>query len=52
MFPAATILAPLMMRKFKIGQPLLYHPTNRMKAQGGFIVIGLFPRRMAKFTIG
>ena len=23
MFPGATILAPLMMRKFKIGQPLL-----------------------------
>ena len=44
MFPAATILAPLMTRKFKIGQPLLYHPTNRMKAQGRFIVIGLFPQ--------
>lgn len=44
MFPGATILAPLMMRKFKIGQPLLYHPTNRMKAQGRFIVIQLFPQ--------
>jgi hypothetical protein len=44
MFPAATISAPLMMRKFKIGQPLLYHPTNRMKARGRFIVIGLFPQ--------
>ena len=44
MIPVATILAPLRMRKFKIGQPLLYHPTNRMKAQGRFIVIRLFPQ--------
>ncbi len=44
MFPGATTLAPLMTRKFKIGQPLLYHPTNRMKAQGRFIVIRLFPQ--------
>jgi hypothetical protein len=44
MFPAATILAPLMTRKFKIGQPLLYYPTNRMKLKGRFIVIRLFPR--------
>ena len=43
MFPGATISAPQMMRKFKIGQALLYHPT-RMKAQGRFIVIGLFPQ--------
>ena len=33
-----------MTRKFKIGQPLLYHPTNRMKARGRFIVIRLFPQ--------
>ena len=44
MFPAATILAPLMMRKFKIGQPLLYHPANRVKVKGRFIVIRLFPQ--------
>ena len=44
MFPGATIPASLMMRKFKIGQPLLYHPTNRMKVQGRFIVIQLFPQ--------
>jgi hypothetical protein len=43
MFPAATISAPLMTRKFKIGQPL-YYPTNRMKAQGRFMVIQLFPQ--------
>ena len=44
MFPGATISASLMTRKFKIGQPLLYHPTNRMKAKGRFIVIRLFPQ--------
>ena len=42
LFPGATISASLMTRKFKIGQPLLYHPTNRMKARGRFIVIRLF----------
>jgi hypothetical protein len=44
LFPGATISASLMTRKFKIGQPLLYHPTNRMKARGRFIVIRLFPQ--------
>ena len=39
MFPGATISAPQMMRKFKIGQPLLYYPTNRMKLKGRFMVI-------------
>ena len=44
MVPVATILASLMTRKFKIGQPLLYYPTNRMKLKGRFIVIRLFPQ--------
>jgi hypothetical protein len=44
MVPATTILAPSMMLKFKIGQRLHYHPTNRMKAQGRFLVIRLFPQ--------
>jgi hypothetical protein len=38
MFPGATILAPLIMREFKIGQYVSYQRHN---AEGRFIVIRL-----------
>jgi hypothetical protein len=27
-------------REFKIGQSLFYHPTNRLKATGRYVVLG------------
>jgi hypothetical protein len=45
MFPGATILAPLIMREFKIGQYVSY---QRHVAEGRFVVIRLVPQPKGK----
>ena len=33
------------MREFKIGQSVFYHPNNRWKGDGRYVVIAVFPQR-------
>lgn len=36
------------MREFKIGQSVYYHPRNRVKAEGRYVVMRLLPQAEAR----